>query len=131
MASFRSFVLFLVATYAQNLNMTTQNSRINKNRVEYSECGETDGTELWHASGLIALSTMDPGETLSRDYNQESLESEYKSPILNDERTRARRKTGLCVAFGGGVCFGFFSPAFNIPVNDPFGFLGLATVFFR
>lgn len=28
---------------------------------------------------------------------------------------------GLLVAFAGGLCFGFFSPAFNIAVNDPFG----------
>lgn len=26
--------------------------------------------------------------------------------------------TGLCVAAAGGVCFGFFSPAFNLAVND-------------
>jgi len=28
---------------------------------------------------------------------------------------------GLAVAFCGGLCFGFFSPAFNIAVNNPFG----------
>mmetsp|Transcript_26801 Transcript_26801/g.58131 ORF Transcript_26801/g.58131 Transcript_26801/m.58131 type:complete len:541 (+) Transcript_26801:350-1972(+) len=28
--------------------------------------------------------------------------------------------TGLVVAICGGLCFGFFSPAFNIAVNDPF-----------
>ncbi|CAB9529275.1 Ureide permease [Seminavis robusta] len=28
--------------------------------------------------------------------------------------------TGLVVAFLGGLCFGFFSPAFNVAVNDPF-----------
>jgi glucose uptake protein GlcU len=29
---------------------------------------------------------------------------------------------GLCIAFTGGLCFGFFSPAFNIAVNDPWTF---------
>jgi hypothetical protein len=29
-------------------------------------------------------------------------------------------RMGLCVAFTGGLCFGFFSPAFNVAVNDPF-----------
>ena len=28
---------------------------------------------------------------------------------------------GVLVAAAGGLCFGFFSPAFNIAVNDPFG----------
>lgn len=33
---------------------------------------------------------------------------------------RHRNMTGLVVALMGGLAFGFFSPAFNIAVNDPF-----------
>ena len=34
----------------------------------------------------------------------------------------------LIVAIFGGCCFGFFSPAFNIAVNDPFHFTAVAVV---
>ena len=34
---------------------------------------------------------------------------------------RSASTAGLAIAFGGGLCFGFFSPAFNIAVNNPFG----------
>ena len=41
-------------------------------------------------------------------------------------RSRSPGLNGLCVAAGGGVCFGFFSPAFNIAVNDELGWIQAA-----
>jgi glucose uptake protein GlcU len=37
-----------------------------------------------------------------------------------EQKDHRRSVTGLYVALLGGLCFGFFSPAFNIAVNDPF-----------
>ena len=41
---------------------------------------------------------------------------------LELERVKERKRTiqGLLVAISGGLCFGFFSPCFNIAINDPF-----------
>lgn len=47
--------------------------------------------------------------------------------IQNTARDLPRREgdavAGLCVAAGGGLCFGFFSPAFNLAVNDELGWI--------
>jgi hypothetical protein len=45
--------------------------------------------------------------------NLSRVKSETRSPRL-----------ALIVSVFGGCCFGFFSPAFNVAVNDPFGFSG-------
>ena len=45
----------------------------------------------------------------SVDYSERELPSTTKKPMI-----------GVLVATMGGLCFGFFSPAFNIAVNDPF-----------
>jgi hypothetical protein len=37
------------------------------------------------------------------------------------DHPRTFPRTALYVAFLGGCCFGFFSPAFNVAVNEPFG----------
>jgi hypothetical protein len=38
----------------------------------------------------------------------------------NTEGKKSTQTVGIIVAMVGGVCFGFFSPLFNIAVNDPF-----------
>jgi hypothetical protein len=46
------------------------------------------------------------------------------SPIMSMDRSHLcslePKENGLVLALLGGLCFGFFSPAFNIAVNDPF-----------
>jgi hypothetical protein len=49
------------------------------------------------------------------------VDSEDTVPVDCDQYHHHRNVKGLLVAFAGGLCFGFFSPAFNIAVNDPFG----------
>ena len=40
----------------------------------------------------------------------------------DDHHHHRHHQRALWIAIFGGCCFGFFSPAFNIAVNDPFGF---------
>jgi glucose uptake protein GlcU len=46
------------------------------------------------------------------------------NPIISMDRSRLcslePKENGLVLALLGGICFGFFTPAFNIAVNDPF-----------
>jgi hypothetical protein len=51
-------------------------------------------------------------EGIDRDSDEET--SRWK------EETRSPHWTALTVAIFGGLCFGFFSPAFNFAVNDPY-----------
>ena len=50
-------------------------------------------------------------------------DSDAATTTLSESRYQAeqRNRTGVLIAVAGGLCFGFFSPAFNIAVNDPFG----------
>ena len=50
----------------------------------------------------------------------DSEDSTSISPPRNNRR-------GLLIAVAGGLCFGFFSPAFNVAVNDPLGWTKVAT----
>ena len=53
-------------------------------------------------------------------------EAERLGRLQSRSKVRAPRRVpaALAVGFAGGCCFGFFSPAFNIAVNDELGFLG-------
>ncbi len=115
-----------------------------KHRENYTECGEIysnsnhggDNAEQKKQGGLIALPTI-----LDRNYaehevmnqNTKLAESFYSdqapnrtdsfysdSSVIAPPGQMDNTRMGLCVAFTGGLCFGFFSPAFNIAVNDPF-----------
>jgi hypothetical protein len=112
-------VVFLTAIVLATRAQTLYLGR-NKNRAEYLECGEIDDSML-QQPGLIALPTIGDN-TRSPDFksiSESQGESFYRdSGTVRGEPTRSRG--GLYVAFGGGLCFGFFSPAFNIAVNDPF-----------
>eukprot|EP00977_Amphora_coffeiformis_P019186 scaffold7007_cov146-Amphora_coffeaeformis.AAC.6 len=51
-------------------------------------------------------------------------ESDAFTVVDDDNGPTAHRHnamTGLWIAILGGLCFGFFSPCFNVAVNDPFG----------
>lgn len=70
--------------------------------------------------------------------SNDSLESSSTSSMENGVRTTAllvenlsrvkgethSPRMALIVSVFGGCCFGFFSPAFNVAVNDPFGLSG-------
>ena len=45
---------------------------------------------------------------------------EYPIPTSSAPPTMVQPWHGIAVAVAGGLCFGFFSPAVNIAVNDPF-----------
>jgi hypothetical protein len=106
-------IAIVLATWAQTLYLGR-----NKNRAQYVECGDVDDSTP-QQPGLIALPTIDDSREFKRisEFAGESFYSDSGSDL--EEPTTIR--TGLYVAFGGGLCFGFFSPAFNIAVNDPWG----------
>lgn len=69
-------------------------------------------------------STMDGDELrISLSDNQGTREDQLLRqnvlPILN-ATDPGMRQTGVFVAVLGGLCFGFFSPCFNVAMNDPF-----------
>jgi Ureide permease len=53
-----------------------------------------------------------------RCQHSSSLGYYYSSLTMTAAWTKSQK--ALALAVGGGCCFGFFSPAFNIAVNDPF-----------
>ena len=135
-------VAICLATCAQTLYMR------HKHRDHYMECGEIqqhnddDHEPVQYAKqnrGLIALPTIDsnePHKTIDRHHaesfysdsnevnsgRQNRSDSLYSDDSLTPSQTMTfnTARVGLCIAFAGGLCFGFFSPAFNIAVNDPF-----------
>jgi hypothetical protein len=103
----------VLATWAQMLYLGR-----NKNRAQYMECGDVDDLTP-QQPGLIALPAIGDGPEFKKisEFTGESFYSDSGSE--REEPTTVC--IGLYVAFGGGLCFGFFSPAFNIAVNDPWG----------
>ena len=59
---------------------------------------------------------------LKADGTQTMAVPDLFQPTFTTSAEAAANKAlqGVYVAFAGGLCFGFFSPAFNIAVNDPF-----------
>jgi hypothetical protein len=53
--------------------------------------------------------------------NEETSITLALPPMVQSSWTSSQK--ALVLAVGGGCCFGFFSPAFNIAVNDPFGWV--------
>lgn len=101
-----------------------------KHGENYTECAEIQSNsdhsdaKPKQQGGLIALPMIDSGEVhLVNQHegfvnNSESFYSDDDGQPPN--RSDSFYSVGLCIAFSGGLCFGFFSPAFNVAVNDPF-----------
>lgn len=64
------------------------------------------------------LELVDYGQTSSRHCDETNPENPSDSTLV---ASRQSKFSGLLVAVLGGLAFGFFSPLFNIAVNDPFG----------
>ena len=126
----------LLATYAQTLYMMnhrdvyTGTSCDDSLQHEQSNGESCTTTHPQHHGGLIALPTIEKSElhpttksALNRDaesfYSDSHESSQHGLPDTHHYNRDAY--VGLCIAVGGGVCFGFFSPAFNIAVNNTFG----------
>lgn len=67
----------------------------------------------------LHLSTMNanPLDSLSSSSSSISGRGVNKQTSVGDGKEAV---WAVVVAIGGGICYGFFSPAFNIAVNDPF-----------
>ena len=74
--------------------------------------------QLTEESGMIGYGD-DEDVTYSSFSSSEGEEDLEIMTVHSSNQTLARK--ALVVAALGGFCFGFFSPAFNIAVNDPFG----------
>uniref|UniRef100_A0A7S2EQE8 Uncharacterized protein n=1 Tax=Ditylum brightwellii TaxID=49249 RepID=A0A7S2EQE8_9STRA len=64
----------------------------------------------------VTTTTMTNSNSLIRQQMNISNSSDFD----HYSSTMTTGTVGIWVAFLGGLCFGFFSPAFNIAVNDPF-----------
>ena len=67
-------------------------------------------------SDAFTVVDEDSATSLSVDPSPETATLSFRPTTAQQ-----RNQTGLLVAVLGGLCFGFFSPAMNIAVNDPFG----------
>lgn len=124
----------LLATCAQTQYMNHHRNLLYTDTLQSQESNNNDEstykTDSQHHGGLIALPTIETNElhpttksALNRDaesFYSDSHESPQPGETQNHYYHR-NANLGLCIAVGGGVCFGFFSPAFNIAVNDTFG----------
>lgn len=88
---------------------------------EYLAC-RSDGElcrrvdDLWREDG--AADTPASEHQMDETKNDDNIIPRHAE---SDSVRGSISKTGMTVALVGGLCFGFFSPAFNIAVNDPFG----------
>lgn len=73
----------------------------------------TNSHQFHHTS----MMNIDQLDSLSSPSSSFSGVTETRQKLDHDSRYSF---WAIVVALGGGVCYGFFSPAFNISVNDPF-----------
>lgn len=101
----------------------------------YRSCGSSDdgsAKEMKKSSSDVFLKELEKlpsdlfedspsctidGYTASSPLQVKANLTQFDEP---DSLSSSSSTTGLVVAICGGLCFGFFSPAFNIAVNDPF-----------
>jgi len=107
---------------------------------EYQECGEIE-IEVVTSALDGPTATHDEKDENEKDDKEEENDSNdddgelweddpigysgggknAATAMMNIEKQKERKaRAGLALAFMGGICIGFFSPAFNIAVNDPF-----------
>lgn len=86
-------------------------SRSASNRTGNSLDSSNPNSYQFHASSMQAK----PLDSLSCPSASVAKDDDPKS---NSDDSQAF--WAVAVAIGGGICYGFFSPAFNIAVNDPF-----------
>lgn len=115
-----------------------------KRNVSYNSSLESIASNCHTTTNTIAGSGRNPPHRDQKDAH--SSRNDYDDDIDIDEDPKAARaalalsrrtdrprnpdggesltptQTALILAVGGGCCFGIFSPAFNVAVNDPFGF---------
>jgi hypothetical protein len=93
---------------------------------EEQDLKSPDGIELG-PSKLRSYGSLESNDSLE---STSSMENGIRTTALVvDNLSRVKSDThsprlALIVSVFGGCCFGFFSPAFNVAVNDPFGFSG-------
>lgn len=143
-------VAFLIAIGLASRAQAVYVKRHDSGHPQYESCGDVsynddngDNSATLHArhahdGGLIALPTIvDDGTTepsknvngtldsYNNNHAPERAESFYSdTSTIHPAHVVSKAFMGLVIAFCGGLCFGFFSPAFNIAVNNPFGFRG-------
>eukprot|EP00977_Amphora_coffeiformis_P006526 scaffold1400_cov175-Amphora_coffeaeformis.AAC.17 len=102
------------ATKAQSLYLYEQRQRALDEQIENTSrvTGATGGV-MEYAAGIDF-------HILSFDYDAD----ENTHSGENDNEAKKRITTGTYIALLGGIAFGFFSPAFNIAVNDHFNWKG-------
>jgi hypothetical protein len=125
--------------------LKTKSSQLSEHKIPdiYSSLEVVDvATKKESQSQLLRIepSMLDKEDTTAPTANRSDLSNdlvelhEYDEHINinssgHDRTLLQQQHTSLWVAIAGGCCFGFFSPAFNIAVNDPFGLLADSATF--
>lgn len=93
------------------------------------ETTSTNGKPLPHYGNVeTKTSTLDDDDDDDEKKNDgtnatSTLHVDRADSFYGDTRHSTNNtRMGLCIAFTGGLFFGFFSPAFNVAVNDPWTF---------
>jgi len=96
-------------------------SRSRQQQHEYDTIVDTDDDDQCHSDNNVNRMMKDENGPSAFGTHQEGHGFSYSA--AGDASPLAKRKsttTGVAIAALGGLCFGFFSPCFNIAVNDPF-----------
>ena len=98
-----------LATRAQNVYLQQQRQRLVDDMMENS-------SRMTGATGGV----MEYAD-VEFHYAIGSFDNETYYSVEEEQESQRRFRTGTMIALMGGLAFGFFSPAFNVAVNDPFG----------
>ena len=100
--------------------LTSTLSRSRQQQHEYDTIVDTDDDHC-HCDNNANRMMKDEDGPSAFGTHQEGHDFSYSA--AGDASPLAKKKsttTGVVIAALGGLCFGFFSPCFNIAVNDPF-----------
>ena len=86
--------------------------------VEHTTIELQYGTNQLMRKESDAFTVVDPDD---EDDNNNNNNNNHTNIYFVSSTVAHKTMTGLWIAFLGGLCFGFFSPCFNVAVNDPFG----------
>ena len=115
----------MLYTSPSSLYISTPPSVKADERSDESSTSSSSGELSWDAyravegdGGIDTPKKMSP--EVSSSIEALNNKQQQKEQRQQEARTENKSRKGLYIVVAGGLAFGFFSPAFNIAVNDPF-----------
>jgi hypothetical protein len=105
--------------HTSNIRKPTGSIAAKTNYGSELESSSLTNSETEHGDGTI-FSDRNPVSICSTNKSLLPLSNEHTLALQKDYSLISKPMWGVVVATAGGLCFGFFSPCFNIAVNDPF-----------